>query len=667
MSQAEPARKRVSLACKPCRKKRVKCDGQKPTCSRCTGEAVQCEYCHEEERRKPPSKQQVQALRARIEVLEAQLLEYQKRDGRVAGHSSQSLSERPKQRSDPVPVQRSAGTQSKPRNPTNDLADLLGGLSLGEGNQLRYFGSRSHLSLIEQQLDTERPPALNTSVSLNHKQRPLHVALSLEVQEELLQNFWNWQNSWQYLVHKQAFLRSLAIQGQDGYCSQLLLLSMLALAARYSDLVETRANANDPRTAGDSLTQQAKELLMHEMEAPRVSTVIAAALISLKEMSADKEPAGWTYIGIAIRMAYNLGLHIDPLPWVASEVMTAEEAELRSVAWWGCYMIEKLFTVGIGRPSIILERDIQVRLPSVLLEVEYDVWDGGTQLPADLSPLISYSITTFQYMCRILQMVVQPLDDIYTPDSFIPPFEKKSIMTKATVELTSFYNNFPSILRLPPSSSKQPVPPHIYCLHIHYHTLIILLHRPFLTAPDLFNPLDSLLNTPSSSYLETCTKSAERVTYLFRTYAKFFSLRKISISVVDSARTAAMIHLFNMASPDQLLQEGSKRLFIETLGYLQDMSIAWGWAQRSIRALVSISQKWATHGEKLGGLFQDPSWCYHDNVKGPEDPLDLPLQFQDVDLSGFMDWQDLNWIGQNSVHPDLPVETQEDLGPWPLF
>lgn len=40
-------------------------------------------------------------------------------------------------------------------------------------------------------------------------------------------------------------------------------------------------------------------------------------------------------------MAYTLGLHVDPHPWVESGRFTAEEAEKRSIAWWGCYMIEK--------------------------------------------------------------------------------------------------------------------------------------------------------------------------------------------------------------------------------------------------------------------------------------------------------------------------------------
>lgn len=61
-------------------------------------------------------------------------------------------------------------------------------------------------------------------------------------------------------------------------------------------------------------------------------------------------------------------------------------------------------------------------------------------------------------------------------------------------------------------------------LSIHYHTLIILLHRPFISAPDSFNPLDGLSNKALMSYHETCTKSAEQVTRLLRVYAKFYTL-----------------------------------------------------------------------------------------------------------------------------------------------
>ncbi len=233
------------------------------------------------------------ALQARVEALEAQLREYQRRDREFQNAGSQS-------------VNKTHALQSEPDWPPHlqeasikdDLADLMGGLSLGEGNQLRYFGSRSHLSLVEQQLDTPKDP-LSIRPAVSDREHPnIWGTLLPDTQNKLLKAFWRWQNQWQYLIHKESFTRSLANHGEDGYCTPLLLSSVLALASRYVDVPETRVDGDDPRTAGDAFARQAKALLFQEIEAPRVSTVIAAALISLKEMAVDKEPAGWTYLGM---------------------------------------------------------------------------------------------------------------------------------------------------------------------------------------------------------------------------------------------------------------------------------------------------------------------------------------------------------------------------------
>ncbi|KAI8063819.1 hypothetical protein BC940DRAFT_218152, partial [Gongronella butleri] len=40
----KPKRTKVTLACLLCRKKKVKCDGAQPTCSRCTAKGHVCEY-----------------------------------------------------------------------------------------------------------------------------------------------------------------------------------------------------------------------------------------------------------------------------------------------------------------------------------------------------------------------------------------------------------------------------------------------------------------------------------------------------------------------------------------------------------------------------------------------------------------------------------------------
>lgn len=42
-----------------------------------------------------------------------------------------------------------------------------------------------------------------------------------------------------------------------------------------------------------------------------------------------------------MRMAYTLGFHTNPSQWVESRRLIAEDAEIRSIAWWGYYISEK--------------------------------------------------------------------------------------------------------------------------------------------------------------------------------------------------------------------------------------------------------------------------------------------------------------------------------------
>lgn len=45
--------------------------------------------------------------------------------------------------------------------------------------------------------------------------------------------------------------------------------------------------------------------------------------------------------GMAIRIAYNLGLNHDCTAWVQQGKITEDEAEVRKITWWGCFLLDK--------------------------------------------------------------------------------------------------------------------------------------------------------------------------------------------------------------------------------------------------------------------------------------------------------------------------------------
>lgn len=246
--------------------------------------------------KRPPSKRYVQALHARIENLETQLLQYEN----AQKDATQPPNTTPAAMANQVPLPRKITADDpqtpKSEDPLDDLVNLYGALSFAEGQELRYYDSRSNLGLVHQQLDTSSVPTFQMPPKNSHHGGD-SFGVTPDVQEHLLELYWKWQNPWQYLIHEGRFRRDLEQGNSHGYCTPLLLYSMLALASRYSDRLDIRTNPDDPSTAGDAIAEHAKLLLFDELEAPAVSTVIAAVLLSLKEMSVNKEPVGWTYMG----------------------------------------------------------------------------------------------------------------------------------------------------------------------------------------------------------------------------------------------------------------------------------------------------------------------------------------------------------------------------------
>ena len=240
---------------------------------------------------RPPSKRYIQSLLSRIDNLERQLAKYEGRDDDACLGPASPRGSPPDQENGDL-TNDAAG-----HDPVREVVDLWGGLSVGEGQELRFFDTRSNLAMVGEQID-ERCHHHLLKFSADRSRRPGvgDVDVAEAVQEALLAKFWAWQNSWQYIVHEGAWNRSREARDND-YCTPVLLYAILAVAARYSDEPDGRGSAYDPRTAGTSFSSKAKQLIFEEIEAPRVPTVIAAALISVMEMSLDIEPAGWTYIG----------------------------------------------------------------------------------------------------------------------------------------------------------------------------------------------------------------------------------------------------------------------------------------------------------------------------------------------------------------------------------
>jgi len=127
------------------------------------------------------------------------------------------------------------------------------------------------------------------------------------------------------------------------YCTPLLVNIMLALGCHFTTWPSARANPDDSATAGDHFFKEAKKLILEndEHENPRLTTVQALALMSVREAGCGREAKGWVYSGMSFRMAMDLGLHLDPVSLKETDSISDEETDARRITFWGCFLFDK--------------------------------------------------------------------------------------------------------------------------------------------------------------------------------------------------------------------------------------------------------------------------------------------------------------------------------------
>ncbi|KAF5638079.1 nitrogen assimilation transcription factor nirA [Fusarium sp. NRRL 52700] len=106
-------------------------------------------------------------------------------------------------------------------------------------------------------------------------------------------------------------------------------------------VLELRTDPDDANTAGEAFAAHAKTMLHYQCEAPTTSTVQATALLGLYWATTDNEGLGFMYIGMATRMAMNLGLHCDCSPYTSKGLVSDDDVEASNVTFSGVYVLDK--------------------------------------------------------------------------------------------------------------------------------------------------------------------------------------------------------------------------------------------------------------------------------------------------------------------------------------
>jgi hypothetical protein len=316
-------------------------------------------------------------------------------------------------------------------------------------------------------------------------------------------------------LQRERFLRDLEEKQVDA----ILVDAVCALAARFSthELLSQQRNSDGTKFApaeyGSAFGMRAKTALINTFPVPSVAAVQAALLLAYNEFGESRDSGLWMYLGIAIRLAQDLGMQnvqglkykgrdgptprqvkrhsmcesdydrprepsdqtdssVDPSLDTTGGLVDLEEHKAveqeRVDTFWAIFLLDRVVASGTGRRSTLRDKDIEVSFPPL----------SGTLHKSDWPQ-------PFPALIRIVHLygrVADLLNSIKEPSDVNAETSKRLAAMESQV--TNFYQGLSTKLHFDAMNfqyyMKAGEGTNFVLLHFWFHMLIVLLHQPTL-------------------------------------------------------------------------------------------------------------------------------------------------------------------------------------------
>ncbi|WWC62347.1 uncharacterized protein I303_104943 [Kwoniella dejecticola CBS 10117] len=550
-SRPKKKRTNVGKACEPCRRRRCKCDGVKPSCTTCAVYKDECYWEPREDYRKPLSRQQVQALTTRVQDLERLLREH----GLDPGSAGQG--------GDKAGSEDEAGERKKEigDEPSADIREWSQDhLVEGETGELQVHGPTSAFRHIGKysnddarlihEMSPESPDPLPHGYT---RYLPQEIYLTEEQHDQVINRFFQFYACWGQRSNPILFRQDLhtALYTDSDiktpHYSPMLHNAILAIALGLSDDPFLRSSETRKIFA-----KKAKDFIDYEGMNPTVATVQAFAhLASYHSLSAEHN-LGWLYIGQALRTG--VALNMDDTRLLKKGNVTSVQARERNVTFWTTFIQEGLWAPYIGR-SISLP-EYTALPPTVDEELDQLIWtpeEPPTGVDCSLKAQPGMISTTFVHTVKLMRIGERIMNTLYGIKADMSHLVRTGVISEISLSLSTWLEGLPPSLAIHNHAPKNGLP-HILMMHLSHAWLVILLHRPFYRP---LAPLPNGANSDSAAASGTstaawavkqCDKAALQVIGLLQTWHRFHNLRFCPPTAIQCCFIAGTTHLLSLAS-----------------------------------------------------------------------------------------------------------------------
>lgn len=360
----QSAPKSAIRACQFCRVRKIKCDTLKPRCGSCIINKRECIYVNEPPKKRP-SKAIINGISKEKKVLEEFVIRLKVANPKDRDFYLDSVTvEDGKVSLPPLPnVVSNGDDDSKGSSLERVMSNGTEAVVMGEDHHLegsssdeegdpsvtfadrldRSTGMHHHRTSIAEQ-SPRIPPApehcrshliAQAALQLQREHNLHHLeyirGVPGELAMHLLDLHWNRQHHTFHLTYRPAFMRELVTGGP--YCTDFLLNAVFACSSKFSHRPELRDDPGDPESAGRRFFRRCDELLTEQslLSFSSIPTIIGLVLLGATFNARGLSSKGWLYTGYALRMVYDLGLHLDRKVTLEN----VEEIEIRRRVFWG--------------------------------------------------------------------------------------------------------------------------------------------------------------------------------------------------------------------------------------------------------------------------------------------------------------------------------------------
>ncbi|EIT82978.1 fungal-specific transcription factor domain-containing protein [Aspergillus flavus] len=539
--------RKSAFSCEACRKRKVKCNGASPSCSRCAARGETCVYSL------APTLSYTKQLEARVAQLEDALSKLR---------SQQQSAAEVRKASTPSSTGEGRGSMSpslrtrikeEDESSSADLAREFEGLKVEHDGRISFHGPTSLFQLPSGALNEA---ASTSRLAVQHEARKERLinnawrerafeqmATMPEPFQYLLDSHWCWIQPLFNFVYRPAFTRDMKINGP--YYSDALLNAILSHSVRWCKSEPRIGHILDSFDGGAQFSHRAVSGLYDSLKVGHlgIPTIQTLLLLSAQECGRGNRSQAWLYSGMAFRMLEDLGISIDSRKYSDSAHLSDEDIEIRNRLFWSCYFWDKMVSLYFGRSPTM--QHSRVSPPRTVLDdtSEIEIWTPhGVVFPdgAHYPPTQAHSTSCFMKMCGLAEVLNQILIHIYDPIRQVSEAEFYNCVIEQARNLAEWWDELPDYLKLVPTSLPPYSPPsHIVILNSLYHTINILLHRPILCSKTNRESYDK-------SHLVQCMTSATAILSLFDLYRRTFGDAHVVLSLSYSVYTAASIFLLEI-------------------------------------------------------------------------------------------------------------------------